>query len=335
MSEGLEGGAVASESSGDFSESVDSGEVQDLSIESLEASSEGTELPSGAEVDNIQEAVAEAVEKGATQKEIKNMIREYKLKVNGKEVSAKLDLNDEEAIKRELQKAYAFNDVSQEYSSVKKALQERIELWKQNPEQALMDIGVDPKEWAEKVIQEEVENLKKDPKELELEKAQKRIQEFEAREAKIREQLEAQKQAQMDQEALNTLKEEVQEAISKHEFIKPNEYTERRVVDMMAYYSERFPDVTAEQVLPAVEQEIKKEFNTLLNSLPEDYLERFFEKDNIEKLSKRLTRRVAKPVVAKKTTPVTPSQVKVPTAQGVKPTETGKKMTFEEMMSKR
>jgi hypothetical protein len=334
MSEGLESGAVASEASGDFSESVNE-EGQDLSTEqSLEASEESGELPAGSEVENIQEAVAEAVEKGATQKEIKNMIREYKLKVNGKDVSAKLDLNDEEAVKRELQKAYAFNDVSQEYSSVKKALQERIELWKQNPEQALMDIGVDPKEWAEKVIQEEVENLKKDPKELELEKAQKRIQEFETREAKIKEQMESQRQAQMDQEALSTLKQEVQDAISKHEFIKPNEYTERRVVDMMAYYSEKFPDVTAEQVLPAVEQEIKKEFNTLLNSLPEDYLERFFEKDIIEKLSKRLTRPVSKPV-AKKTTPVTPSQVKVPTAQGVKPAEMGKKLTFEEIMAKR
>lgn len=329
MSEGLEGGAVASEASGDLSESGESTEV-----DSVETSDEGSQLEVGSEIEDIQEAVVEAVENGASEKEIKNMIREYKLKVNGKEVSAKLDLSDEEAVKRELQKAYAFNDVSQEYSSVKKALQERIELWKQNPEQALMDIGVDPKEWAEKVIQEEVENLKKDPKELELEKAQKRIQEYEAREAKIKEQLQAQKQAQMDQEALSTLKQEVQEAISKHEFIKPNEYTERRVVDMMAYYSEKFPDVTAEQVLPAVEQEIKKEFNTLLNSLPEDYLEKFFEKDNIEKLSKRLTRPVAKPA-PRKTAPVTPSQVKVPTAQGIKPAETGEKMTFEEIMAKR
>ena len=327
MSE-LEGGAVASESSGDFSESGESTEVDSVTSE------EGGQLESGSEIEDIQEAVVEAVENGASEKEIKNMIREYKLKVNGKEVSAKLDLSDEEAIKRELQKAYAFNDVSQEYSSVKKALQERIELWKQNPEQALMDIGVDPKEWAEKVIQEEVENLKKDPKELELEKAQKRIQEFEAKEAKLRQQMENQRQAQMDQEALSTLKQEVHEAISKHEFIKPNEYTERRVVDMMAYYSEKFPDVTAEQVLPAVEQEIKKEFNTLLNSLPEDYLEKFFEKDNIEKLSKRLTRPVAKPA-AKKPMPVTPSQVKIPTAQGVKPVDTGKKMTFEEIMAKR
>ena len=39
--------------------------------------------------------------------------------------------------------------------------------------------------------------------------------------------------------------------------------------------------------------------------------------------------------VAKKTTPVTPSQVKVPTAQGVKPAEMGKKLTFEEIMAKR
>jgi len=33
--------------------------------------------------------------------------------------------------------------------------------------------------------------------------------------------------------------------------------------------------------------------------------------------------------------PVTPSQVKIPTAQGVKPVDTGKKMTFEEIMAKR
>ena len=317
-------------------------EISDDSSQEIESSEESSEESSGEgalenQVEDLQDKLAEAVEDGASNKEIQKMIREFELKVNGKIVKQSLDLNDPEAVKRELQKAYAFNEVSQEYATVRKQLNAKIAEWKNDPAQALRDLGVDDLEFSEKRINREVEDLKKDPQQKALEEAQRRIQEFEAKERakEEREQQEASEKA--DQEAYNALKQEIQDALSEHPYIKPTELTERRVADMMAHYSVKFPDITAAQVIPMVENEMKAEFNDLLEALPEEYIEKFLGKNAIEKLAKKFTKpQPSAKKVAPKIPPTTMSQVKVPTSQGAKQAEAAQikpKRTFEEIMS--
>lgn len=305
---------------------------------SEESSSEsGQEDAIEGEVENLQDKLQEAVEDGASKKEIQQMIKEFELKVNGKTVKHKLDLGDEEAVKRELQKAYAFNEVSQEYATVRKQLNAKIAEWKNDPAQALRDLGVDDLEFSEKRINREVEDLRKDPQQKALEEAQRRIQEFEAKERakEEREQQDASEKA--DQEAYSALKQEIQDALSDHPYIKPTELTERRVADMMAHYSVKFPDITAAQVIPMVENEMKAEFNDLLEALPEEYIEKFLGKNAIEKLAKKFTKPApSAKKVAPKVVPTTMSQLKVPTAQGAKQGDAAQsrpKRTFEEIMS--
>lgn len=311
-----------------------------LESESTEESSEGGESAQvgevQGEVEALQDKLAEAVEDGASEKEIKQMIKEFELKVNGKTIKHKLDLSDEEAVRKELQKAYAFNEVSQEYATVRKQLNAKIAEWKNDPTQALKDLGIDDLDFAEKRINREVEDLKKDPQQKAFEEAQKKIQEYEAKERAATEKAEALEREKQDQEAYASLKQEIQDALSDHPYIKPTELTERRVADMMAHYSAKFPDITAAQVIPMVESEMKAEFNDLLEALPEEYIEKFIGKNGIEKLAKRFTKPapVAKKVAPK--APVTASQVKVPTSQGVKDAarvENKPKKTFEELMS--
>lgn len=328
-------------------ESMDSGAESisdDVNLESevTEESSEGGESSQvgevQGEVEALQDKLAEAVEDGASEKEIKQMIKEFELKVNGKTIKHKLDLSDEEAVRKELQKAYAFNEVSQEYATVRKQLNAKIAEWKNDPTQALKDLGIDDLDFAEKRINREVEDLKKDPQQKAFEDAQRKIAEFEAKERAATEKAEALEREKEDQEAYASLKQEIQDALSDHPYIKPTELTERRVADMMAHYSVKFPEITAAQVIPMVESEMKAEFNDLLEALPEEYIEKFIGKNGIEKLAKKFTKA---PVLAKKPAPkppVTASQVKVPTSQGVKDAakaENKVKKTFEQIMSGR
>jgi hypothetical protein len=107
---------------------------------------------------------------------------------------------------------------------------------------------------------------------------------------------------------------------------------------MMAHYSVKFPEITAAQVIPMVENEMKAEFNELIESLPEEYIEQFLGKNSIDKLSKKFTKSApqAKKVAPK--APTTMSQVKVPTSQGVKDAakaETKTKRSFEDIFSGR
>jgi hypothetical protein len=291
-------------------------------------------------VEDLQDKLQEAVEDGASKKEIQKMIREFELKVNGKTVKQSIDLNDPEAVKRELQKAYAFNEVSQEYATVRKQLNAKIAEWKNDPSQALRDLGVDDLEFSEKRINREVEDLKKDPQQKAFEEAQRKIQEYEAKDRAVEERARQEEMEKADQEAYSSLRQEIQDALSEHPYIKPTELSERRVADMMAHYSGKFPDITAAQVIPMVENEMKAEFNELLEALPEEYIEKFLGKNAIDKLAKKFTR--PSPSSAKKAipkvAPTTMSQIKVATAQGAKQSEDSQnkpKKSFEDIMSGR
>jgi hypothetical protein len=326
-------------------ESSDNGEISEESSLETEGSEESSESGESAqvgevqgEVEALQDKLAEAVEDGASEKEIKQMIKEFELKVNGKTIKHKLDLSDEEAVRKELQKAYAFNEVSQEYATVRKQLNAKIAEWKNDPAQALRDLGVDDLEFSEKRINREVEDLKKDPQQKAMEEKDRKLAEYAAKEKAAEDRALALEQEKQDQEAYASLKQEIQDALSDHPYIKPTELTERRVADMMAHYSSKFPEITAAQVIPMVENEMKAEFNALLESLPEEYIEQFISKNGIEKLAKKFTKA---PILAKKPAPkppVTASQVKVPTSQGVKDAakmESKVKKTFEQIMSGR
>lgn len=318
-------------------------EVSSESSESHEPSSEETstgESNTGSEaateaVGDLQDKLQQAVDAGANDKQLKQMIKEFDLKVNGKSVKHTMDFSDEEAVKRELQKAYAFNDVSQEYATVRKQLNAKIAEWKNNPEQALQDLGIDPLEYAEKRINKEVEELKKDPQQKALEEAQRKLDAYAAKEKEAQERHEQSEREREDSEALSVLKQEITQALDKHPYIKPTELTERRVADMMAHYSHKFPNITAEQVIPHVENEMKAEFNALLEALPDDYLEKFFGKNAIDKLAKKFTKSAP---VAKKPTPVTASMAKTATASGAKQgneAQNKPKRTFEQIMASR
>lgn len=310
-------------------------EGQELNESGEQSSGESNIQGAEAAVDELQDKLAEAVEDGASDKEIKQMIKEFELKVNGKTIKRSIDLSNEDQIKRKMQEAEAFGEVSKEYATVRNQLNAKIAAWKNDPEMALRDLGIDPLDYAEKRIAKEVEELKKDPLQKEMEEKDRKIAEYMAKEKADKERAEAAEIEKKDQEALAFLKQEIYDALAKHPYIKPTEMSERRVADMMAHYSVKFPEITAEQVLPHVEAEMKAEFNALIESLPEEYVEKFLGKNAIEKLSKKFTK-PAPPI--KKAPPVTVNQVKTATSQGVKAAakaENAPKKSFEDIMAGR
>ena len=102
---------------------------------------------------------------------------------------------------------------------------------------------------------------------------------------------------------------------------------------MMARYSQKFPDVTASQVIPLVEKEMQEEFNELLESMPDGYIEKIISKNAIERISKKMVKTPPK-VPTKPKPPVTSSQVATPTASSVKQNveaQAAKKKSFEDI----
>ena len=325
---------AAMESTG--SEGVESESIGEEGFEG--ESTETTEGESTEEaISQLEEDLQEAKENGASKKELKQMVEEFELKVNGKTIKHKLDWNDKESIKAALQKSYAFNDVSNEYANVRKGLNTKIESWKSNPKSMFSDLGLDPKEYLNKWVQEEIEELELDPKDKLIKERDAKLKEYEDRERKAQEEREMSERERQDKEALDFLISEIDESLSNHEFLKPTEKLQRRMADMMASYSTKYPDITAKQVLPKVEAEIIEEFNELVDMIPEDKLEKLFRASSLEKIGKKVPKPAPKVV---KKVPVATSQVAPPTAASAQQKqqaseETNKKRSFEDVFSSR
>lgn len=249
----------------------------------------------------FSEELENAIDEGATQAEIKQMIKEYELKVNGKTVKASLDLSNDEEVKKYLQKAHAFNDASQEASKYKKEF-ERVsgvhqdvtskfenvlQDWKKAPSKFFESLGVDKYEFINQQIEEFLAEQEMDPKDKELRSAKQRSEELERelqsirqREDKLRE--ETSKQAQLvEQERLiseiessifSGLKSNnVTKAITEYGIISEGALFDEAVDLMTRMQSSVGEDnkiIEIEDVLPFLEKKYKAIFDLASKSQP-------------------------------------------------------------------
>ena len=77
-----------------------------------------------ASAETIENEVQEAIEDGATQEEVANMIRKYELKVNGKTIEKEIDLSDEAAVIEQLQLAAAGRGAMQNNAELERNFEE-------------------------------------------------------------------------------------------------------------------------------------------------------------------------------------------------------------------
>lgn len=253
----------------------------------------------------LQSAVKEAAENGATKEEIKQMIKEFEVKVNGKKKVVKLDLNDEKDIIRRLQMAEAGQSAMQESAELRKLVETELQRARQNPWDFLKELGLDPDDLAEQRIVQKVEELKKSPEQVEREKLQRELEAARAELEKERSAKEEFKMSQLREAAKNTLDREVAEAFESNPNLPRTQKTVRRIADAMLWATENgYEDVKVADVMPAVEEEIRREFNEFVAALPEEAIEHFLGKNLLEKMRKK---RVAE---AKKTQDVAPLQTK-------------------------
>lgn len=316
-------------------ESIESTGADDSSNANLSVS--GNDGSSSTEsVEELQSELEAAAADGATKKELQQMVEEFELKVNGKTIKHKLDWNDKESIKAALQKSYAFNDVSNEYANVRKGLNTKIETWKKDPNSIFKDLELDKAQLLEQWVKEELEELELDPKDKAIRERDAKLKSYEEKEKAEIKRREDEAVAKADSEALDALRGEIRGALESHSFLKPSEKLERRVADMMASFSVNHPDITAEKVLPYVENEIIEEFNEIIENIPEEFIEKLLKSQSLEKIGKKMPKPIAKP--KPKVMPQTTSQVAVPTASSVQAKaaqQASKKKSFEDVFSAR
>lgn len=234
----------------------------------------------------VLEAKKEDGEK-LTKKEEK-VLKEYKLKVNGREKSIKLDLSNDEDVVRYLQKAEASDSKFQEAAEVRKAAIQFIEELKKNPRKVLSDpnIGVDLKKFAEEIMNETIQDMEKSPEQRAHDKLVKELEDLKQQREDEKKSFNAKEMERLQAEHERNLESEISSALDVSGLPKTAR-TVKGMAEMMMIALEHGIELSAQEIAPIIKNTNISEFKELMNALSDDQLEDFIGKEIIGRLRKK------------------------------------------------
>lgn len=237
----------------------------------LEASGEETTEPTKVET-KVEEKKQEALRK------------KYNLKVNGKSKDIELDLSNDAEVQKYLQKAIAADEKFQEAAMTRKQMEYLIEQLRTNPLAVLSHegLGINVKELAEKVLLQEAEDLTKSPEQKRIEELEQKLKGKEQREQELEEERKKEIQARYETEAMQQLDDMVTDAISKSSLPK-SPYVIKRLADaMIEAVNMGYEEVTPDQLMPYVEEQITEEIQRLFEASPDEIMEKLVSKKRLD-----------------------------------------------------
>lgn len=252
---------------------------------------EGDEV-SVEELESPEDAAIAAAEKSGdlTKKQAQDLRKKLKIKVDGEESEVELDFNDEETLKKHLQKSNAFDKRLKEFSSYKNQVDQMIQMLQNDPEAFLEKAGYNVDDMAEKRLKRKVEEMKKTPEQLEKETMQK---ELEGLKKKLKDEEDLKAQAEMEklrQTQAASIQEEIMGALDdvKNKLPKNNPFVVEKIARNMVFAMKNgYPNVTAKDVIPIVEKQWKEELRSYFDTSTEDFFEELVGKSNLDRYRKQ------------------------------------------------
>lgn len=280
------------------------------SVSKSEQVSESTNEISDAELDaaEAEEADAEGNEvkadsddksKKKTEKELEKRIKKLKLKVDGKEIEEELDLDNDEDLVRHLQMAKMGQKRAQEKAELENEFRKFFKALQDDPLALLaQEFQMNPDDLIQSYIDKQMEIAKKTPEQIEREKMEAELKALKEERSREKEELEKKELERLQQQEFERYDMLMEQALAKNNIPK-NEYYIKKIADFMLVGIEKGFDVTPEDVIPLVKEELNTDVQKLIQLLPEEDIEALLGEQVINKLRKR---RLAKAQEAKKMT---------------------------------
>lgn len=265
----------------------------------------GSQVESAPSQEGVTPEQAEA-NHAAVKSEAKR-IRELKLKVHGQEFTEELPFEIEEDpevveyLTKQLQLSKAAQRAMQEKSTFEKQVGQFFQDMKSNTKAKLLELGIDPREFAAQVIEEEIKKAQMSPEQLrqmEMEHELNRLRE----ESRLKEeqfnQRELERVRAVEFEKIDT---QMTQALDRSDLPR-KPYVVRKMAEYMLIGANNGIELTPDDVLPIVRQELLSDLQEIINTLPEDKAEEF--------IGKEVLNRFRKKNLAKAKQPTTPASVK-------------------------
>ena len=258
-------------------------------------------IDSSESVDQVVDEGSQQPEQALTPAEVKK-IKQLKLKFNGKEIVEDLPFEIEEShadwLVKQRQKAMLADHKANEYSQLEREIGQFINELRANPKKALANplVGVDVKQLAAQILQEEIEQAQKSPEQIERERLEEELR-------AIREEREQEKQRLKEQE-LRILEEReferfdslMSDAIANSDLPK-SPYVVKKMTDYLIMGIDAGLDITPADVVPLIQEEIRRDIQEMFQVMPVEVIEQVLGKNNIDKLRKKRVASASKPPV--------------------------------------
>jgi hypothetical protein len=269
-----------------------SGEISsETALESAEQTDSSTESQESQE--NFEEQTPQA-----------KKLKKLGLKFNGREEDVELPFEIEEShaewMKKQLQMAKLGSTKAQEYNQLEKEVSAFLHELKSNPRKALANpaIGIDIKQLAAEILEEEIANAQKSPEQLEKERLEAELKaerEERAKEKKQRQEEEYNRLVEAEYERYDN---QISAALQKTDLPK-SPYVVNKITDYMIMALQSGRDLPVESVVELAREEILDDIKQMFGVMPAETIEAILGQDNLTKLRKS---RVSKA----KATPPTP-----------------------------
>lgn len=265
---------------------------QEESSEELEGEEELDAEESSEEEEQSEEEKKQAKKKEEkAKKELERRIKKLKLKVDGKEIEEEIDLDDEERLVRELQMAKMGQKRAQEKAELENEFRKFFQALQEDPLSLLaQEFQIQPDKLIQDYIDKQLELAKKTPEQLERERMEAELKAL--KEEREREKIEAQKRelerlTQQEFERMDVL---FDQALAKSDIPRSPLYV-KKMADYMIQAAEKGYDLSPEDVIPLVREEIHNDIQEMFKVLPEEAIEQLLGEQVLNKLRKR---RIAK-----------------------------------------
>jgi hypothetical protein len=264
-------------------------------------SSESSESIDSSELDSSSDAGENTP--APTPAEIKKY-KKLQLKFNGKDIEEDLDFEvddkQREWMTKQRQKAMLADHKSREYSQLENEVGAFIAQLR-NPataRKALQNpaIGLDIKELAASILQDEIERSQKSPEQLRAEEAEMKLQELMSEREKEKQDNEArdlERLTEREYERYDTL---MSNALESSDLPK-SPYVVKKLTEYMIMAVENGIDVDPKDVIPLIRQEIHSDISEMFGSMPAELIEQIMGKETLGKLKNHRKASVGKPPV--------------------------------------
>lgn len=277
----------------------------ELRNEANEGDSGGTSIEASesleSNVENLEDS--DELEQELTPAEVKK-IKKLKLKFNGKEIEEDLPFEIEEAhadwLVKQRQKAMLADHKANEYSQLEREIGAFIQELRKNPKKALSNpaIGLDIKQFAAEILQEEIEQAQKTPEQIKEETLQRELEELKAERAREKEEMQARELERLTEREYERYDNLMSSAIESSDLPK-SPYVVKKMTEYLMMGIENGIDVEPKDVIPLIREEIQNDIQEMFQVMPAEVIEQILGKSNIEKLRKKRVATAKAPVPVK------------------------------------